>query len=94
MTHPFDNAMIAVRAHVELGQFKEAQTSATRAWALAPKPAGHPPIVTDTSGLDGKNIWRSGHRPLKQYQQDFLFDHSYIDQPTHRRFANHPLDSQ
>jgi len=29
--HPFDNSMIVVRAHVELGQFKKAQTSAARA---------------------------------------------------------------
>ena len=115
--------MIAARAHVELGQFGKAQTSATHAQALAPKLAaprilkalalhglgkprrtmfqlhraldhGHPPLSTDTSGLDGKNIWRPRHRPLKQYQQDFLYDHSHIDQPAHRHFANHTLDSQ
>ena len=31
VTQPFDNAMIVVRAHVELGQFKKAQTSAAHA---------------------------------------------------------------
>ena len=36
-THPFDSAMIAARAHVELGQFEKAQTSTTHAQALAPK---------------------------------------------------------
>jgi len=36
-THPFDSAMIAARAYVELRQFGKAQTSATRAQALATK---------------------------------------------------------
>ena len=31
VTHPCDNAVIVVRAHVELGQFKKAQTSAAHA---------------------------------------------------------------
>ena len=41
VTHPFDNAMIVVQAHVELGQFKKAQTSAARA-GLGPKTGGPP----------------------------------------------------
>ena len=131
-THPFDSAMIAARAHVELGQFGKAQTSATHAQALAPKLAaprilkalalhglGKPrramfqlrraldlsternERITATlllqqiqAGLTVKISGGLEHRPLKQYQQDFLFDHSHIDQPAHRHFANHTLDSQ
>ena len=40
-THSLDIAMTAARAHLELGQFDKAQTTATRAQALAPKLAGH-----------------------------------------------------
>ena len=39
-THPFASAMIAARAHVELRQFQDARTAATRAQRLAPKLAG------------------------------------------------------
>ena len=59
MTHPFDNAMIAVRAHVELGQFKKAQTSATRARALAPKPAGPPHPKSPRTARPGQTA--AGH---------------------------------
>ena len=39
-THPFDSAMISARAHLELRQFQDARTAATRAQRLAPKLAG------------------------------------------------------
>ena len=50
-THPFDSAMIAARAHVELGQFGKAQTSATHAQALAPKLAA--PRILKALALHG-----------------------------------------
>ena len=50
-THPFDSAMIAARAHVELRQFQDARTAATRAQRLAPKLAG--PRILKALALHG-----------------------------------------
>jgi len=50
-THPFDSAVIAARAHIELGQFEKAQTSATRAQALAPNLAA--PRILKALALHG-----------------------------------------
>ena len=50
-THPFDSAMIAARAYVELRQFGKAQTSATRAQALATKLAA--PRILKALALHG-----------------------------------------
>jgi len=54
---PFDIAMIAARAHVELGQFEKAQTSATRAQALAPKLAA--PRILKAFVLHGRKPRRA-----------------------------------
>jgi tetratricopeptide (TPR) repeat protein len=50
-THPFDSAMISARAHVELRQFQDARTAATRAQRLAPKLAG--PRILKALALHG-----------------------------------------
>ena len=50
-THPFDSAMIAARAHVELRQFQDARAAATRAQRLAPKLAG--PRILKALALHG-----------------------------------------
>ena len=58
VTHPFDNAMIVVRAHVELGQFKKAQTSAARA-GLGPKIGGPPHPKSPRTARPGQTA--AGH---------------------------------
>ena len=50
-TNPFDSAMIAARAHIELGQFEKAQPSATHTQALAPKLAA--PRILKALALHG-----------------------------------------
>ena len=49
--HPFDSAVIAARAHIELGQFEKAQPSATHTQALAPKLAA--PRILKALALHG-----------------------------------------
>ena len=50
-THPFDSAMIAARAHLELRQFEAARRAAMRAQALAPKLAA--PRILKALALHG-----------------------------------------